>query len=242
MLGCAELLPSGGPGTPGGGPYCNRSLTRAAAECYPTEAQRAGAYQTTETEREGPAREAAVTAADAQESERQNALRAEELQKATDEAAAREERERKTAAFVAERDRKDAARADAALVAHNRALDKQYAVPAISAIMCSIDDEILKLRADLAHEKRVTATGGVVNLKARNDIATDLVDDTDELAGWRKALARFNAPRVPCKDVTGVEKCHHGLAQCEGITHDIAQVWVEELSTLWGSDQPHPNR
>lgn len=242
MLSCAELLPSTEPGTPGGGAYCNQAQPGAGAKCYPTEAQREAAYHAEQDEKDRPAREAAVIAATAQEAGRQKALRAEEQQKASDEAAARQERERKTAAFVAERDRKEAAREAAARAVHNMALDKEYAGPAISAIMCSIDSEIIKLKADLAHEKRVTATGGVINLKARNDIASDLVDDSDELEGWRKALVRVGASRLPCKSVVGVEECHHGLAQCDGKTHDVAQVWTEELETLWGSNQPHPNR
>jgi hypothetical protein len=234
-LGCAAIFPSTEPGTPGGGKYCNRARAEDEPACYATEAQRAAAYHGAEYEAERPAREAAVANAAAQEAERRDAWQAEKEQKAAAEIAAREERERKTAEFVAERDRKDATKAAAALEVHNLALDKEYAGPAISAIMCSIDDEVRGLRADLAHEKRVTAVGGVVDLKARNDIASGLVDDSD-------ALARYGTARVPCKDVAGVEACHQNLSNCDGRTHDIAQVWVAELGTLWGSNQTHPAR
>lgn len=239
---CAGLLPSTDPGTPGGGPYCNHVATGAEAECYPTETQRADAWHAKEAESDRATREAARLAAIAEEAERQERVRVDREQKMAEETASREESARKIAEFVAERDRKDAVVAATAAAVHQRALDKEYAGPAISAIMCSIDDEVRGLRADLAHEKRVTAVGGVVDLKARNDIASGLVDDAEELDGWRKALTRYGAARVPCKDVAGVDACHHGLAQCEGKTRDIAQIWLDELGTLWGSDQQRPNR
>jgi hypothetical protein len=186
LMGCAELLAGGTPGTPDGGAYCWRQDQTGRAACYPSQEQRDAAYQANE---EGVRRAQAATLAAMAlaEAQRQDAIRADQEQKAAAETEARQERQSKIAAFVAERDRKDAIKAEAAANVHALALDKQYAAPAISAIMCSIDDEVRGLRADLAHEKRVAAVGGVINLKARSEIATQLVDDSDELNGWNIA-------------------------------------------------------
>jgi len=241
MMGCAELLASGEPGTPEGGAYCFKSPATWRMACYQNEKERDAAYRTSE-ESERRAVQAVQAAAAAEENERLQRVQAAKEKASTEEAAAREENDRRRAAFIAERDRKEAPRLAAAAEVHRMALDKEYAGPAISAIMCSIDDEVMSLRAALAREKRVAAVGGVVNLKARNDIASDLVDDADELVGWQRALARYGSSRVPCKDVATVEPCHQNPESCEGKTRDIARVWASEMGTLWGSDKPHPSR
>lgn len=227
------MSPGAEPGTSGANPYCLHKPS-GGANCYPTEAQRSAAAQ------------ADIDAQVAEEAAREKAWRVEQDQKAADEIAATTERERKLADYVAERDRKDAARvaAEAEQVASLRAmaLDKSYAAPAISAIMCAIERELSALRADLAHENRVTAVSGVVNLSVRNDIASTLVDDTDELGGWRRALARYGASRVPCKDVKVIEGCHQNIDNCQGKTRDIAHVWISERGTLWGSSNPPAGR
>lgn len=122
------------------------------------------------------------------------------------------------------------------------AADKAYAVPAISAIMCSIQDELAGLRADLAREQRVTATSGVTNLSARDEIGREIVDSQDELAGWRAALQRFGAAQLPCKAVAGIVACRNSLESCDEQSRQPAEVWSQEQATLWGSDKPRPNR
>jgi hypothetical protein len=239
-LSACSVMQLGPAGSPSGGPYCFQEPGKPDA-CYQSESERA-----------------------AGQSQRQEALRAEETRKGEASRAPifsaespqgkryREEAEAKAAAVV-ERDRvfaerhaaEDAKRqADAARAAelHAKARDPAYAVPAISAIMCSIQDEIVGLKADLAHEKRVTAVGGVVNLSARDEAANDIVDDTDELKTWGQALKRFGATQLPCKEVASIVACRHKVETCDEASRGPADVWDKEQATLWGSDKERPGR
>ncbi|HTA90328.1 MAG TPA: hypothetical protein VK745_12150 [Polyangiaceae bacterium] len=123
------------------------------------------------------------------------------------------------------------------------ATDKAYAVPAISAIMCSIDDELADLREQLAREKRVSVIGGVTSLGDRHEISSNIVDDTDELAVWRASLKRFASGRLPCKDVAPIARCRKSdLTDCADGSRDPAAVWAQEYETLWASDRQHSAR
>jgi hypothetical protein len=122
------------------------------------------------------------------------------------------------------------------------ALDPAYAVPAISAIMCSIQDEMAGLKADLAHEKRVTAASGVVNLGARDAAGNDLVSDQEELTTWRAALKRYGAAPLPCAEVASIVACRHQLDACSDAARAPAEVWSREQTTLWGSEKDRPGR
>ncbi len=212
VLACS-VLQVGPAGSPSGGSYCFQEPGKTDA-CYPSESERAAGQS---------ARQEAIRADETRKAQAAAALPAGEepgLQRA-----ARLERERRQAE-VAERDRvfaerhaaedaKKQADSERAAELHTKAQDPAYAVPAISAIMCSIQDEITGLRADLAHEKRVTAIGGVVNLSARDEAANDIVDDTDELKTWGQALKRFSATQLPCKQVAPIVACRHKVETCD---------------------------
>jgi hypothetical protein len=233
MVACA-VQAVGPAGSPSGGEYCFEEQGKPKA-CYETEGARAVAVQQRESEirRE---REAAMFPAG--ETKQQKFWREEEERKAAE----AKERDR----VYADREEKRRAEADAAAAraAQLKALaaDRAVAVPAISAIMCSIDEELTKLRADLAREKRITGVSGVINLRERDDLAHDIVADSDELAGWQRALTRFGAKRMACADVAAIVGCRNRLEQCEPGARDAAEVWAKEQATLWASEQERPQR
>lgn len=240
--GCAGLFPSAEPGTPGGGPYCSVMPDREKA-CYPTEAERASAYHAFEEERDRPAREAARADYERQEAARKAEWQREKEQKLRQEVEAQAARDAKREEVRARIEAEDRQKAEAAAQLHAKALDKAYAVPAISAIMCSIDADVVDLREQLAREKRVAAIGGATNLVDRHRISSEIVDASDELKGWGASLKRFNAARLPCKQVAGIERCREsGLRECDDVSRDPATVWAHDLETLWASDRPHPAR
>lgn len=166
--------------------------------------------------------------------------------------AAREEQERRDAQRKAsddaraERDRLEqvrlAEKAARAAELKRLATDPAVAAPAVSAIMCTIETEVGRLRQELAQQKRATALSGVVNLTDRHDIATELVQASDELAQWGAALRRLGAKRLPCKDVAGVVACRNSIETCAAADRDPAEVWAAEQATLWASDKPRPMR
>jgi hypothetical protein len=245
-LGCAELLPSTDPGTTGGGKYCNQ-LPHEEPACYPTEAERAAAWKQLQEARRPPGeaeaeqaqKDAALAAGLAAIAERDR-VRAEERQREEDQKQARAaEREREAQERAAKEQAEQARRAEVARMA----TEKAYAVPAISAIMCSIDDEVADLRQQLDREKRVAALGGATSLGDRHRISSDIVDDTDELKVWGASLKRFGATRLPCKDVAGIAKCRENEQKdCDPAHRDAAAVWAQEFDTLWASNQKHPAR
>jgi len=241
LTGCAEIFPPSTPGTPGGGPFCSR-LPSGESACYPTEAERAAAWANLQEEQGRPAREAARAAAAEDDARSRAEFERMQEARAADAERARVEQADHAKAWVAARDAKDQEKAAVEAQVHAKALDQTYAVPAISAIMCSIDDEVRGLKKDLEREKRVTAVGGVTNLRARNEIASDLVDDADELKGWQASLTRYGGQRMSCKEVAAIEPCRHALESCEGATRNAAEVWARELDTLWGSSASHPAR
>lgn len=235
-VGCSAFAPAP-PGTPEGGEYCFGPKT-GLEHCYPTVAERASARAQREQEERALAEERIKA-----ERVKEDAARAEYIRK-EQEAADAKTRERD--AVLAERNRKrdaeKAAEVAHAAKIHEMALDKAYAVPAISAIICSIQDELKELKADLTREKRVTAVGGVVNLSARDEVANGIVSDTDELAEWRKALKRYGAKELPCKDVAPIVACRNRIESCDEAARGPAEVWAKEQATLWGSDKERPQR
>jgi len=211
--------------------------------CYPTEEERVRAYNALREETERPAREAAQAEYWRQEAARKAALEREDEEKKQREADARAEREAQAQAWRARTEAEESKKAAAAAEVHKMALDKANAVPAISAIICDIESGITDLRQQLDREKRVSALGGATNLADRHQIASQIVDDTDELAGWRAALKRLGAERLPCKSVAGITKCKQSdMRECDDASRGPAVVWDKELDTLWGSDKPHPAR
>jgi hypothetical protein len=236
-LGCSTLQ-LGPAGSPTGGPYCFQEPGKADA-CYETEGERAAAQSRRQEELAAAQRrqhEAAMFPAG--ETKDQKYWREAEERKAA------EAQGRERVYAERNRQRQEAADAKAARAAEVKAMaaDKTYAVPAISAIMCSIQDELTKLRADLAREQRGTATSGVTNLRARDEIGREIVDDQDELAGWRAALQRFGATQQPCAAVAGIVACRNSLDTCDEASRQPAEVWDKEQATLWGSDRDRPHR
>lgn len=247
--GCAALLPSTDPGTPGGGKYCNRIPHEDELQCYPTERERAAAFhgqaapaspEQLAAQRTRLAEVAAQLAEVAAQQERLDQVRVAEAQRREDEKASREaDRERREQ----ERAQKDQADKDRGAEVARMAADKAYAVPAISAIICTIQDEMADDRASLDREKRVAAIGGATDLHARHELSSELVEDADELKVWRAALRRFGGSLVPCKDLVGVIKCRNSAVRdCDDASRDIAAVWYEQFETLWGSPERHRGR
>ena len=142
ISGCAEALTV--PGTPNGGMYCWQTAGEPLA-CYPTEANRDAVL--------GARREAERRAATAKESARKDEWIAYQKQRKDDEARGAQERADKLAEWTAARKRHDSSKAAKSDLVHAMALDKEYAGPVISAIMCSVEDEIRGLRASMAHER-----------------------------------------------------------------------------------------
>lgn len=233
LAGCGALLP-GPAGSPEGGDYCIEKVGRPKA-CYQTPDERSRAQDDADR-----AEVAAQLEKDHREQDARWA-RAQAEQKAQAESRFAEKMDALAERNAAKQSFADAEAAQRAEI-HQRASDRAYAVPAISAIMCSIQDEIVGLKADLAHEKRVTAIGGVVNLSARDEAANDIVDDTDELKTWGQALKRFGATQQACKEVAAIVACRHKVESCDEASRGAAEVWDKEQATLWGSDKERPNR
>ena len=211
LMGCAALQ-LGPAGSPSGGPYCFQGPGKPEA-CYQSESERATAQSRRQSDIEDEAkrkREAELAAHAGEESPQQRAWREQEEANVAEHA----ERDRVFADRHVAEDARRAADASRTAELHAMAQDPAYAVPAISAIMCSIQEEIVGLKADLAHEKRVTAVGGVVNLSARDEAANDLVNDTDELSTWKAALKRYGATQLPCKDVAPIVACRNRIESC----------------------------
>jgi hypothetical protein len=237
LTGCSAVQ-LGPAGSPTGGTYCFQEAGKEDA-CYQTDRERVAAQ----------ARRAAELEA-AQGRERQAAMFP--AGETKDQKFWREEAEKKAAeakerdAVYAERNRQRQAEADAkaARAAELKAMasDPKYAVPAISAIMCSIEAELVELREKLAREKRVTAVSGVINLRARDEVADEIVQDTDELATWRESLKRLGATQLPCKTVAPIVACRSSLETCDEASRQPAEVWAKEQATLWGSDKARPTR
>jgi hypothetical protein len=235
-LGCSALLP-GEPGTPEGGEYCFGPRT-GREHCYATQ-QELGSAKSQQQQAEREAEKQRIAAYHAEEDARQEEYVRREQEKA--DAKARERDEVLAERHRAEDERKAQEAARAAKL-HEMALDKTYAEPAISAIICSIKDEIAGLQADLVREKRVTAASGVINLRARDEAANDLVNATDEIAEWRKALKRYRAKELPCKDVAALWACRRNLETCSEQERDAAEVSMHEQAALWGSEKNRPQR
>jgi len=241
-FGACSITQTGPAGSPSGGPYCFQEPGKPDA-CYPTQAERFTAQSQRNKAINDEQREKAeaedVKAANGGEV---NGLVRADNERRAERVAADKHRDEVFAERAAQRQRDDDANAARAAELKLMAADKAYAVPAISAIMCSIQDEIAALKADLAHEKRVTAIGGVVNLSARDEAANDIVDDTDELKTWGQALKRFSATQLPCKQVAPIVACRHKVETCDDASRGPAEVWDKEQATLWGSDKERPNR
>lgn len=235
------MLQVGPAGSPTGGEHCFTEPGRPDA-CYPTEQERASgqsrrAAELERAQRDERAAELAKQDATA-ESPQARYLREEEEKRAA-EAKARDD-------AYAERRRKDQEKADAkaarAAELKRLAADPEVAGRAISAIMCSIDAEVVRLRGELDKEKRTSAVSGAVDLRARHDIAAEIVSDTDELKGWEASLKRLGAKRSPCSEVGPLVACRNSIESCDPANRDAVEVWDKEQATLWGSDAERPFR
>lgn len=237
MSGCG-LMSLGAPGTPSGGPYCFQEPSKPDA-CYQSESERAaGQSARQEAIRAEETRKGEAARATGEEPGLQRTARIEREQKAADAV----ERDRVFAERHAAEDAQKQADAASAAELHAMAQDPSVAVPAISAIICSIQDEMAGLKADLAHEKRVTAASGVVNLGARDEAGNDLVSDQEELSTWRAALKRYGAAALPCSEVASIVACRNQLDACSDAARAPAEVWSREQATLWGSERERPAR
>lgn len=237
VLACSGLQ-IGPPGSPSGGPHCFQESGRPDA-CYPTDSERAAAQARRAAEIEATQRQQQIPSqGNAGESSQQRYWREEEERKAA-EAKAPEE-------VWAERERQRKAALDAqatrAAELNRLAADPTVAGAAVSAIICSIEAEMAELRAELDKEKRASALSGAVNLRARHDIAADIVADTDEIKVWRASLQRVGAKQLACKDVAGIVACRNRIEQCDEASRDPAEVWAKEQATLWGSEKERPQR
>jgi len=218
--------------------YCNRSEGGGAPVCYPTERERAAAWASAhEPSPEAIASaQAALVAADEARKARERAADRQAAEVAERE---RQERQRQIDAAHEERERaaKEVVTATIARQADQR---EEHGIAAISAIMCSIEDEVKDLNAQLGRAKRVEAIGGVPEWQARREIARELVDDADELEGWRESLSHLGAARMPCAKVAGIEACRHEPAACTDATRGPGQVWAEQRAALWTSKRVRP--
>lgn len=236
VLGCS-VLNLGPPGSPTGGEFC---LVKAGEPdaCYPTRAEQLAA-QRSEIAVEEQKREVELQAAHKRFGEEQRKQQAEEEAQRVADAKARED-------AYAERRRKEQEAADAkaarAAELKRLAADPGVGGQAISAIICSIEAELVGLRAEIEKEKRTSAVSGAVDLRARHDLAAEIVSDTDEIKGWDAALRRLGAKRLPCKDVAPLVACRNRVESCDPAHRDAVEVWDKEQATLWGSDAERPHR
>lgn len=240
VAGCAELLPSTESGTPGGGPYCNRIPGDDKQACYPTEAERAAAWHAFQEPARAAAEREAHARRKAEEADRIERIKLNEEERKKDELAAAAERKAHAdawAARTAERERvKEAERAEI----HRKAADPAIAGPAISALMCELEEALAALQRDLERERRVTAVAGVADLRSRREIATGMIENKDELAGWKESLVKLGVPRTPCKDVAGIQACRQNNMACAGANPDVIAVLERERDTLWTSSRQRP--
>lgn len=239
-LACSAFWP-GEPGSPEGGRFCIVRTGKPKA-CYATEAEQSVAQnEIDKVERETVKtnerlRQEAQQVAD----DRAFAAAQAETKRLNDEKQAERER------VYGERRRKqqeaDDAKAARAAEIRRLATDPVVAGKAISAIVCSIETELVRLRADLDKEKRTSAVSGAVDLRARHELAADIVSDTDEIKGWQAALLRLGAKRLPCSEVAPVVACRNAIETCAPAHRDAVEVWAKEQATLWGSDAERPER
>jgi hypothetical protein len=116
------------------------------------------------------------------------------------------------------------------------ATQKTYAVPAISSIICKIEEDLVELRGKLAREKRVAALGGATDLRELHELSSQIIDDRDEIVVWRTSLKRFGAQPLTCKDAASVTKCRQSDAtNCDDISRDAAAVLEQEYDSLRGA-------
>lgn len=209
--------------------------------CYPTEdARAAAAHSYQESQRpagEVEAQVALMQKSQAEMEERERKHLAELKQQDNERAARREQYEQEKRESAQKEQARLARQAEVARMAK----DKDYAVPAISAIVCIINEDLADLRQQMTREQRVAAISGVTSLKDRREISSAMVDATDELKVWQTSLRRYGATALPCKSVAGVIACHRETPDCDQSSRDAADVWAQEYPTLWGSNLPLPD-
>lgn len=209
-VGCLETMPK---------PYCSRMPT-GEAKCFATEAERLAEYETRNPKPAPPPRSTAVHPLVAAELERQEAEKKE--REARD-----AEYEARRAADLAAREERAARKRRAA----DRVSDKVYAVPVVSALLCEREEALVELRDAMRREERVTAIGGVRDLRERRELAEGVELNTQETAALKRVLQKMGAARLACGAVERLRACRADEKTCDTETRDVADVWRAGYAT-----------
>lgn len=238
LLGCAAAY--GSPGTPSGGPFCLQS-GQEPISCFESEQARAEVLRDRDAADRADSEQEATKRLAGQKAELETVLQAR-----IDEQKREDDAHQAYLARAAEHDQVERAergtKAARAAEVKRLASDPAVAGRAISGIICTIEDELVRLHDQLGREKRATKLGGVTNLTARDSVASEIVDDEGEIKGWKAALKRVGAPQTPCAEVTGVYACRLNPAQCTAADRDAGDVWRLESESLWATKGSKPQR
>lgn len=105
------------------------------------------------------------------------------------------------------------------------ATEKEYAIPAISVLICRRENDLADLHAKMAREAAITQTSGVMDMSERRDIAESVQDAQDEIRGLRTALLKTQrAQPLPCAQVKTTLSCiaeKHDCSDVDAIRADI---------------------
>lgn len=113
------------------------------------------------------------------------------------------------------------------------ASDPRYAVTAMSAAICQMKGDIKELEADIARERRVGQTGGVVDLRRQHEAAERIEDSRDNIRDWTKHLReKFGVGPTACTDMRALLACHDDHEACTPETaeqDDLLRNGTDEL-------------
>ena len=98
------------------------------------------------------------------------------------------------------------------------ATEKEYAIPAISVLICRRENDLADLHAKMAREAAITQTSGVMDMSERRDIAESMQDAQDEIRGLRAALLKTQrAQPLPCVQVKTTLSCVAEKRDCSDV-------------------------
>lgn len=168
------------------------------------------------------------------------ALRAQLFSEATLRRVEEEDARQRESARRAEEDRKEKILADARAAADRRLVEvrklattREYAVPAISALVCDLRDRIREAEGGLRRQEQIEHLSGVAMLLERRSIGEDEYTTRRLIDQWTAALrANFSAAPLGCSAVQQIVVCNYDTSKCTPETSTLVEVWQNAQDAL----------
>lgn len=109
--------------------------------------------------------------------------------------------------------------------ARKLALEKEYAVPALSARLCFAQEGLKSLQQELARERAISQKGGVIDLSAQRSIAESMQNSEEEIRATRSQLAKgYSAQPVACAKVRTTRECMDEKHECSEVDQQRVDI------------------